>query len=283
MNAPALNPRAPLPSLLRSLARAGWGQLGTGRDTQRLRTTLQALSMVLPDKSAQGQTTAYQLAEAGGCSDKTIRRALAELEDLEIIEIVRGGIIKGKPAPSFIKVVKTKLVELIRSARNLARRARAAHRERTDERLSKLDNDAPKFRPRETPTRFTRHVDTKSSPLSSIEGGAQRAHSSGELDSLMKNEHGAAVPDLFTSALASREVGGLTHVGRGFERRTAARTLSPDEKLIREAERKAREKAQRVVPNYLLTEEEKAPRLSAMNAARNAAMSMRSALRRRRG
>lgn len=130
------NPTAhwPVPSLLRSLSRAGWGEL-TGREFHGVRCALRGLSDLLDDRSGTGLATAYQLAETTGYSERWVRACLVTLEDMGVIEWSRGGIRQGKPQPSFIKIVKSRLVELIRSARASVEERRRIHAEKTAERL----------------------------------------------------------------------------------------------------------------------------------------------------
>lgn len=106
----------PVPSLLTSLRRAGWGDLA-GRDMQAVRTTLAALADRLPHKSATGRTTVAQVADAAGLSERWTRRCMTVLEDLGLIEWQRGGVQRGLPVPSVVRIIKTALVDLIEAAR----------------------------------------------------------------------------------------------------------------------------------------------------------------------
>lgn len=133
----AITAHAPVPSLLTSLQRAGWGDLA-GREWQGVRTTLHALAARLPHRSGQGYTTAEQVAQAAGLSPRWVRRCLLLLEDLGVIEWTRGGVIHGEPAPSFIRIVKTTLIELIQAARPVREAADAARRAATRARIAGL-------------------------------------------------------------------------------------------------------------------------------------------------
>lgn len=124
-----------LPSLLRSLSRAGWGEL-SAREFQGVRAVLAGLADVLPDKSARGSTTAFQISLTAGRCEKTVRTALARLEELGIIVWYRGGIIDGRPQPSFIEVVKAQLVELISRARHQVKERIEAQRIKTAKRCA---------------------------------------------------------------------------------------------------------------------------------------------------
>lgn len=99
----------PLPILVDKLSRGG----GSGLERRQL-VALTALHRRLPHKSAEGLTTANQLADAGGYSSRWMRVALHELVELGLLEWKRGGVVEGKPAPSWFRVNKARLVELIR-------------------------------------------------------------------------------------------------------------------------------------------------------------------------
>lgn len=126
---------APVPALLTSLQRAGWGDLA-GREWQGVRTTLHALAAQLPHKSGQGWSTAEQVATAAGLSARWVRRCLALLEDMGVIEWRRGGVVAGEPAPSWFRIVKAAVVELIRAARPIREAADAARRTATRARIA---------------------------------------------------------------------------------------------------------------------------------------------------
>lgn len=128
-----------LSSLLRSLARAGWGELGA-REFQGVRAVLLGLKDILPDKSARGKCTAFQISLAAGRCERTVRTALARMEDIGIICWYRGGIINGIPQPSFIEISKRALVALIMEARKIAREKIQTHLQATSARLAGLKN-----------------------------------------------------------------------------------------------------------------------------------------------
>jgi len=91
----------------------------------------------IDDATGCGRATQEQIADASQYSVRHVRTCLEDLEALGIIEWTRGGRRRGKGIPSFFKIIKTKLVELIKAARKLKDervRARAAV---TAERLSK--------------------------------------------------------------------------------------------------------------------------------------------------
>lgn len=128
---------APAPALVRSLANAGWGELG-GHSMRGRRVVLDALVKgFLNDKSGSGRATEEQLAEASQYSVRWVRACLNDLEDLGVISWTRGGYRRGRGIPSFFTIVKTRLVELITAARKTKEervKARAAAR---DERIAK--------------------------------------------------------------------------------------------------------------------------------------------------
>lgn len=111
----SLSAYAPAPALLTSFANAGWGEL-SGATWQGVRSVLDALVRSLPYKAAAGFTSAPQIASRAGLSERWVRRCLCLLEDLEIIRWSRGQVVDGQPTPSYIRINKAKLVELIRLA-----------------------------------------------------------------------------------------------------------------------------------------------------------------------
>lgn len=131
-----LTAHRPLPSLLLSLERAGWGPLA-GHDLQGVRSVLQGLVARLPHKAGQGTLTEAQVADAAGRSLRWTRRCLHVLEDLGVIEEWRrGGVVSGTPQPSWLRVSKRRLVELIESARPALQAVLALRKAATDARLA---------------------------------------------------------------------------------------------------------------------------------------------------
>ena len=106
----------PLPKLLAALARAGWADLDTGA-AQGIRSTLRALADLLPERSALGQVTTNQVADAAGLSSRWTARCLHYLEEVGLITWTRGQLLAGVPTPGVIKVNKGALALLIRKAR----------------------------------------------------------------------------------------------------------------------------------------------------------------------
>lgn len=159
----AITAHAPVPSLLTSLERAGWGDL-TGREWQGVRTTLRALAAQLPHGSGQGLTTAQQVASSAGLSQRWTRRCLQFLEDLGVIVWHRGGIERGRPTASFVRIVKTRLVDLIHAARPMKDARDAEHRAATLARIRDL-------RTLYVRSRRSHHAELSASPHT-LRGGA---------------------------------------------------------------------------------------------------------------
>ena len=96
-------PETPINVLVARLQRQGWGNLRA----PQLRgpcVVLGALSRALDPASGTGQVTAEQLAGMTCYTERWVRRCLAQLEGLEIIEWHRGGIVEGKPTTSWVRV-----------------------------------------------------------------------------------------------------------------------------------------------------------------------------------
>jgi hypothetical protein len=101
--------------------------------------------------SGEGEATLFQIACASGYTERTTRAALKDLEALGLIEWDRGGIYRGKPIPSFFRIVKKKLVALIRNARRELSARETAHYLARDVRLKQDGKqDWTKFRMRAT-------------------------------------------------------------------------------------------------------------------------------------
>lgn len=163
----------PTPSLLRSLSRAGWGDL-TGRENHGVRSALKGLVDLLDDRSGAGLATAYQLAETTGYSERWIRACLMQLEELGIIEWSRGGIRQGKPQPSFFKIIKGKLVALIKKARATVEERRREHARETTERLRKVNQFTYISAPRKARKKV--HAEVTASPRPPYGGALKGAH-----------------------------------------------------------------------------------------------------------
>ncbi|EEH64383.1 hypothetical protein HMPREF0044_0120 [Gleimia coleocanis DSM 15436] len=105
-----------LPDLITALSSAGWGEL-SGRKWQGLRTILHALTAKLDHRSGEGFSTAFQIADAAGLSERWTRHCLTELEELGLLSWKRGGILRGNRQPSYFRVNKKALAQLVRDAR----------------------------------------------------------------------------------------------------------------------------------------------------------------------
>ncbi len=121
--------------LVRALSFAGWGAL-TGREYQGARSTLYALVDQLPHGSGCGLATVSQISDRSGLSERWTRHRLQLLEDIGLIEWRRGAIVNGFPQPSYFKILKNRLVELIYEARAKIGDIWALRRLKTAERLS---------------------------------------------------------------------------------------------------------------------------------------------------
>lgn len=136
----------PLPSLLRSLRKAGWGILA-GYEYQAVRGVLLGLADCLPDLSARGRATVLQVQASAGVSERWTRRCLNVLEEMGVIEWKRGTIIAGAPTPSYFTINKKTLVHLILIARDELTRRLREHKNRYLARLQKLTNKTlPRYR-----------------------------------------------------------------------------------------------------------------------------------------
>lgn len=144
MTARPLTAGAPLDFLVRRL---NLSENGAGQLERRHGVILQNLSHRLNYKSGEGKVTIEQLCV--GYKPRWVRQTMNELEQLGLITWRRGGVRAGKCVPSFVRVHKARLVELIRSsvpelvelraARATARAARIAglttsfpHKRRSD-------------------------------------------------------------------------------------------------------------------------------------------------------
>ena len=116
-----INARAPLPSIVRSHARAAWG----GFD-RCMASAMQGLATWLPSKSGEGWTSGPQLAETTLRSERWCREGLKRLEAAGVIAWTRGGIVEGRAAPSWVRVDKKAYLALIADAKQARPRRRGA-------------------------------------------------------------------------------------------------------------------------------------------------------------
>ena len=133
-----MNARAPLTSLTRSHAQRGWG----GFD-RCMTYAMQGLAVCLPSKSAEGRTTAYQVAIASHITDRWAREGLKRLEKAGLISWERGGIgPDGCPRPSWIRVDKRAYLAWINLREWVKRKkdAAVARYKAYRERVSKIEH-----------------------------------------------------------------------------------------------------------------------------------------------
>ena len=140
-----MNARAPLTSLTRSHAQRGWG----GFD-RCMTYAMQGLAVCLPSKSAEGRTTAYQVAMASHITDRWAREGLKRLEKAGLISWERGGIgPDGCPRPSWIRVDKRAYLTWINLREWVKRKKRRRRPPATRpyrERVSKIEHAPPAAR-----------------------------------------------------------------------------------------------------------------------------------------
>lgn len=154
-----MNARAPLTSLTRSHAQRGWG----GFD-RCMTYAMQGLAVCLPSKSAEGRTTAYQVAIASHITDRWAREGLKRLEKAGLISWERGGIgPDGCPRPSWIRVDKKAYLAWINLREWVKRKkdAAVARYKAYRERVSKIEH-APQ--PAEAPAAVTAPVQAAPAP-----------------------------------------------------------------------------------------------------------------------
>lgn len=122
--------------LITSLARAGWGDVLGTREHHGTRAVLNGLSQRLPFGSGAGLVTVADVADAAGYGERWTRSRLQLLEQMGIIEWHRGGVLNGRPRPSFVRILHTALRDLIALARPIKGAADAARNAATRARLS---------------------------------------------------------------------------------------------------------------------------------------------------
>ena len=128
---------AKLTSLTRSHAQKGWG----GFDRCMV-YAMSGLAYCLPSGSAEGRTTAYQVAMASQITDRWAREGLKRLEKAGLIEWRRGGIgPDGLPRPSWIRVDKKAYLALINLKEWSKRKLEIAKKRYVDyrQRVSKIE------------------------------------------------------------------------------------------------------------------------------------------------
>ncbi|WP_353708994.1 hypothetical protein ABRQ22_06735 [Cellulosimicrobium sp. ES-005] len=154
--------------LVTSLENAGWGELH-GRSMQGVRSTLHALVAALPFGSGAGKATVADIAARAGLTTKWVARCLRLLEDLGVIEWTRGGITiesasKRYGTPGWIRIVKTRLVDLIVAARPLNDARQAQHRAETLARIREIKTKYTRTRIKNQRSRRSDHVELSAHP-----------------------------------------------------------------------------------------------------------------------
>ncbi|WP_425310633.1 hypothetical protein AADG42_18245 [Ammonicoccus fulvus] len=123
-------------TLVGALARRGWGPIAA--ETQGVRTVLRALVDVLPHGSAEGRATAHQLADVTGLSERWVRRCLARLEQVGLVQWTRGWIERGRKVPSLFRISKRTIAAWVRAAAGDLDERRTERAEQAAERLAAL-------------------------------------------------------------------------------------------------------------------------------------------------
>ena len=136
-------------TLVDMLEMRGWGALNdVGR--KGTRATLRALVLSLPFGSGEGYATVPQIAyKAGYSSRHWVGEMLADLEGIGLITWRRGGVYHGEPVPSYFRIDKQLLADLVNSAREQCAAELQAMRVKMRARLAKwrhLRYIAPKTR-----------------------------------------------------------------------------------------------------------------------------------------
>lgn len=129
--------RWPLYMLLDTLKRQGWGPL-SGRPWKGLRAVLAGLAARLPYGAAQGAATIEQIAAAAGYGLRWTRQCLNDLASFGLISWERGGVRYGRPVPSFFRIDKEMLAELVETARDERTEAMVAWAQQTRARLERI-------------------------------------------------------------------------------------------------------------------------------------------------
>ena len=168
---------APVPSLVRTLSRQGWGPLH-GRAMKGRANVLRALSdAVVDDETGEGKATLWQVAQHAGLSMRHARRCLNTLEDLGLVVWWRGGMLAGRSIPSRFRVVKTALVALIKQAWELMNRRTREHAEAEAHRLA---TEGPRQTKRLTSRRRVENKTEGQKPRSEHEDVMSHLHTSKE-------------------------------------------------------------------------------------------------------
>jgi len=149
----------PLDVLTDRLGKAGWGDLGD-KSLRGLAVVLEALAATLNPRSGAGYVTAPQLAERTRYTERWVRRCLTLLEELDLIEWQRGGVQGGKPTPSWVRVSKALLADLVHIARRQQDERLSEERRATRARLARLRMSYTQRPGRRKKTTRQRHRDS---------------------------------------------------------------------------------------------------------------------------
>lgn len=125
-----------LDRLTSKLQAGGWGELD-GPENAGLQKVLTALTALLPWESAEGRLTRAQVADAAGMTPKWAGHCLRRLEDMGLITWRRGWLDHGQPRAGWIRVLKTRLADMVRAVRDYLEERRAQRRVDTRERLAR--------------------------------------------------------------------------------------------------------------------------------------------------
>lgn len=155
---------APADVLLDRLEHAGWGTLA-GPELRGVRGVLAALTRTIDPRTGAGKATANQIADRAGYTPRWTRRCLQILEELELIEWDRGGIVDGRPTPSWFRVSKAGLLALVQIARAAVATKLTRRQQETRARINRYDLRRTKRR-RATQTRRSDHAEVRPRLLS---------------------------------------------------------------------------------------------------------------------
>lgn len=108
---------APLPLIVSELERAGWGPALAPARYRARQMILRALCDLLPERSAEALITVDAIAQRTGYTREWTSKALHKLHNAGLISWRAGGMSSGVRVPSWIRVHKRRLMDLIEPAR----------------------------------------------------------------------------------------------------------------------------------------------------------------------
>ena len=214
-----MNARAPLTSLTRSHAQRGWG----GFD-RCMTYAMQGLAVCLPSKSAEGRTTAYQVAIASHITDRWAREGLKRLEKAGLISWERGGIgPDGCPRPSWIRVDKRaylawiNLREWVKRKKDNAVARYRAYRER----VSKIEHapQPPEAQPAPVAMDAAQPPEAQPAPVAEPSRPCERVYTPEQVSEIKDDLHRRGYDSDQISRMMARPVPGWDGwvLGREFE------------------------------------------------------------------